>query len=138
MVFYYNIMIQQEYFRNITYGKLLNLKKSTYCNYPKNEDDVPDLNGLWLIDKLQLLTEISKRGTQKEYFSKASVHLLLAMRYRIYCNYPVKEGDKVDLSSDSGDLWDIDKNMLYAELNRRRHVTTKRERKKPFVHPKLR
>ncbi len=63
--------------------------------------------------------------TQKEYFSKASVHLLLSTRYLIYCNYLVKEEDKVNLPSDSGDLWDINKSLLYAELKRRQEFNEK-------------
>ncbi len=53
------------------------------------------------------------------------------MRYASTCYYPKKEGDKPNFGHDgSGNMWYIDKELLYAELARRPHRVRAKDRRK--------
>lgn len=70
-----------------------------------------------------------KPQTQEEFFSKTQTDNLLRHRYINSCEYPVKVGDKPQYTGDRP-MWDIDKELLYAELAKRPHRVRARDRRK--------
>lgn len=69
--------------------------------------------------------------TQAEFFKKANTDHLLKMRFGVnYLEHPVNEGDKHDHNSDGVKLWNINKELLYAELATRPHRVRAKDRRK--------
>lgn len=68
---------------------------------------------------------------QKEFFAKTQTDNLLNMRFVQTCYYPQAEGDKPDYDNDRGQMWYIDKTLLYEELAKRPHRIRAKDRRKP-------
>ena len=75
---------------------------------------------------------LSDAMTQKEFLEKTQTDNLVRMRFHTTCYYPKNEGDKPDYNNDRGQMWYIDKDLLYAELAKRPHRIRARDRRKPI------
>lgn len=71
-----------------------------------------------------------KPTNQKEFFAYTQTDNLLKLRYLSTCEFPEKVGDKPAYDNDGVISWYIDKDLLYAELNKRPNRVRAKDRRK--------